>query len=445
MRAGALLVSLALGAACGADGGPGLSLQSETLEQALNELEADLIVAIETGDAAGDGTWCGADPLRLCIGSEARCHDVDAVSGPDCRDPATGCYDVGAPCTIARHDLVGGVQDDHPFVAHPDDWDDLLLLAPGSPGFVLRALTVRVDYTSANQEFTFVDEPALELAVEGDRVALRPFIRRARQQAVEAQLGLEPGGFDALPKLVRQGAYDLGQGGIVKYKPWEDGGQNGCDEFYAYYASQFSTNIHSSCDDDTCTYFRNWRTNNSHGALSRGQFQSAGRLAQIVFEVAEGRNGRHRTGIAAIRRVGTGGRLTRTPYTPKIGDFFIKANHSCVGNFHVMMYVGGWSDLSADDEAHFSVDILHKSSSVRINTWDVTYGYADRKVPNNDDCADHQGDFHRAFYFGEADLDVDPDGPGPLTSGARPAAVYPVSGPNLGQRATQTAIITSTL
>jgi hypothetical protein len=60
-------------------------------------------------------------------------------------------------------------------------------------------------------------------------------------------------------------------------------------------------------------------------------------------------------------------------------------------------------------------------------------------------CAAYEGEYYRTFYFGEADYDVDPDGAGPLNSGGRPVENLPVTGPNLGFRATQSAILNGTL
>lgn len=439
-----------LGCGGGGFGGSPDDVETGVLLSPLNSLEADINVRIGTGDAAGEGRYCEAEPLKLCVGFADNCYALDAVSGPGCRNVRTGCYDTNTTCRIARHELGGTIQDDHPFVNHPDDWDNLFIVNDTEVGFVLESIEVEVDYTSANQSFTFVDQQGLSRRYDGGaRVPMRGWVRQARQQAVEQLLGLPAGGFFELPKMIQQGAYDLGQGGIVKYKPWEDGSQNGCDEFYAYFASQFSNNIHFSCgwDDDRCTYFRNWKTNNSHGALGRSQFQSANRLARVVFGTQVSGGATNRTAIEGIYRLDSRGRTTGELYVPKPGDFFFRENHSCVGNFHAMMYVGGYQDLSGGGEAAFQVDILHKSSSVRINTWDLSYAYLNRKVnpAQEADCVGHEGEFQRTFYFGEADHDVDPDGAGPLTSGARPEQGFPVTGPNLGFRATQTAILSGTL
>ena len=80
-----------------------------------------------------------------------------------------------------------------------------------------------------------------------------------------------------------------------------------------------------------------------------------------------------------------------------------------------------------------------------INTWDVSYAYLNRKVPATAECAAYEGEYYRTFFFGEADHDVDPDGAGPLTSGAKPVENYPVTGPNLGFRSTQSAIFNGTM
>jgi hypothetical protein len=433
---------------CGdADTGDGSDDHAAT-EQPLNSLTAELSVGLMTGDAFGDGAYCDADPLELCIGWDGNCYAIDAVTGGDCRDPVTHCYDIGTPCVIATHAITGTAQDDHPLVRHPDDWDTLFIRNDAGAHFLLEDVWVEIDYVNASQAFTFVDEQDLGHWYGGDRIPLLDWVRAARERAVENQMGLAAGQFNRLPLLIQEAAYDLGQAGIIKYKPWEDGSQNGCDEYYGYFASQFSTNIHYSCvyDDRSCTYFRNWLTSNSHGALSRTQFQRANRLAQVVFDEQPSGSATDRVAIEGIYRLDSSGALTDEIYTPKPGDFFIRLNHSCVGNFHVMMYVGDYADLSAGGQAHFTLDILHKSSSVMINTWDITYAYLNRKVNHNTAaCAAYEGEYYRTFYFGEADYDVDPDGAGPLNSGGRPVENLPVTGPNLGFRATQSAILNGTL
>jgi hypothetical protein len=392
-------------------------LRYETLESALNNVDAriDLYIQAEYNDASR--------PLQLCIGDDSHCYSLV----PACLS-ADGKNHASQPRTcILVTDTAGS---DHPLVAHPDAWDSPYIRNPSSRYYAgLYALRITFEYRGhpagawRSHLFMDVDFPDDIIIRPGGRAYMDRWVRMEREAQVEMVSGIN---FHDLPWMIRQGAYDLGQVGIVKYKPWDTSGQNGCDEFYNFFASQFSNNILYSCRDHTCSFFRNWTTGGGFDSLHRDQFGSADRLYKMEFN----HTGGVRTSIRGIFKCGnpTCTWLDRSiRYTPKIGDLFLEDRPSDP-NFHAMMVLGEFVDQSAGGNVAFDLGILHKSTAVMANTANYTHATI------NDTSG---GAFRHHFYFGESDHDRLVEVDGGLTSGSRPWEM----GPNSGFRSTLLTIV----
>ncbi len=407
------LIALVLGA-CGVE-----PEELSTDEAALNNVDVELEITIEASYADR------RRPLELCIGSTANCYRLPR----SCRS-RDGRHHFGQPrtCIVAR-DLSG---QDHPLVSHPDDWDHIFLRNRSRVRARLRHITITLRYggheAALGNEYRFVDHRFRSASITRSRpLSFDAQIRELREEAMEDLTGMR---FSELPWMVRAGAHDIGQVGIVKYKPWDTSSQNGCDEFYNHFASQYSNNILSSCGGFDCSYFSRWTTTNSFSSLGLSQFINASRAYKVVFRI-DRRTGNRRDidGIYRCANADCSAVNRRIRYRPKIGDFFLKNNHPSIGNFHVMMFVGDFVNQSAGGAAAFDVNILHKSTAVKAHTWNISSNYINARIAGG-------SDFKREFYFGEADHDaLVPVGRG-STSGARPWEM----GPNAGHRATMISL-----
>jgi hypothetical protein len=390
-------------------------------DMSLNSIDAELELAIRA-------SYCqGTTPLRLCLGSTSNCYNIPAA----CRN-ADGCFSTTTlkTCTVAT-DLSGK---DHPFVDHPDDWDRIFFRTSAGRSLSLHEVRVTFRYGShggaLGSQHDFVDRAFASPVTSGagQPLWLDRFIRERRIQTVEAFAGLP---YEELPWMVRQAALDLGQSGLVKYRPWDSSGQNGCDEFYNYFASQYSNNIHLSTSAWDTSFFKSWSTGNGHNALEVDQFIRADRAAKLVFnhDAATG----DRVSIDGIFYCGDADCSTvdrRRRFSPNTSTFFIRKNHPSVGNFHVMMLLGPIRDQSASGSVGFDVDIIHKSTVVMANTWNLNHNYINTRI----DPTNPASDFRHEFYFGRADHGAML----PVTGGVETGAWR--LGPNAGHRATLIAI-----
>lgn len=412
---------------------------------ALNEVVADLWLDI-------DSTYCDSEPMELCIGGDSNCYSIPGVC------PTIGRFHLGD-----NNPLSGNAQtDDHPFVKHPDDWDYVYIKNASNSGFRLREITLTLEFPGYDQ--IMVDWASSNIAGRwfpvGKHILMSDWIKHQRQREVWTiycgndlaclnkmnLLGSEEFSkeFESqIPWSVREQTYDLGQAGMIKYRPWERPASNesGCDEAFTYYSSQFTNNIHYSCkyDNNKCSYFRYWRSNGHHMKIRLGQMANADRLYRLEFSEAGIGACQMRTGINGVYPCIPGGNDSTedvlTPsqlralacgnvnqaadsYTPKIGDYFIRVRNN--GNIHVMTLLGEYEYDAINNQ--LNVPVIHKRGDivraevVPHNLNQMVAGSCDYEFAN--------------FYIGEVDHEIDPDGDGPRTSGAQ----RPENGSNYGFR-----------
>ena len=272
--------------------------------------------------------------IKLCFSKPSNCISM-SKTGPD------------------HYEHVFFDNGDHPFVDHPDDWDNLYLTLD-SGYTTLQAIFVeyaKIEYVDStidvNRAFTYVDwqapggkrsyrfvSPSLNLDLSQD-------IKFNRQKLlVENGMGL--GGltdnqirteFNSLPENVKSGAFDIGQSGLWKYGWFESDTQSGCDEFACWhYVNTSLTDATNILDSDVFSY--NPDATPSHyvcdGYFGPEQgFKEHNRLALVTWNYDINWN---RTAINKILRVdpiiGTDDPDTWEPtnieYQPKIGDVFFR-------------------------------------------------------------------------------------------------------------------------
>jgi hypothetical protein len=273
-------------------------------------------------------SWNGS-PQQLCFSDTSRCYSLSTGLNTSCTTSGTTIN-----CRITW-DTSGhsAEENDQPFVDHPDNWDRMYLRNESASN----ALTVRglvIELKSGTYSFKFVNESNISIVLAAlGKWDLDDLIRQNRESKMLAYAtGFTS--FDSLPWMVREAAYDIGQMGILKYRPWDTSGQNGCDEFYNYVASHYSNNIHYGCVSSTyeyCTYFR-WY-GDSFNSLAKEQFYWANRLNKMIFNAL--------LGTFTIQRCTNEACTTTdasTNYAPRAGDliWIQKAN----GDIHAMMSLG---------------------------------------------------------------------------------------------------------
>lgn len=356
--------------------------------QSLNSIDAEINVTIS-------GTYCGVEP-QLCVGRDDQCFSLyGCMVGqmPACL-PA-----VERTCRVGLD--LGGL--DHPFVSQPDDWDDLYLKSNviATSNVHVGRLKVTFDYGSSggsiNSHHTFVDETFASPIVlaPGGTKHLHTWVDGVRESTVAGLAGAD---FEDLPWMVRVATHDIGQAGIVKYKPWNDDSQNGCDEFYNFHAAQFSNNIGHATDDNSASFFRHYTTDNGHNALALDQWIAADRAYKLVFDQDAAGDRTNIDGVYACADDDCNTVDRTRSYTPKAGDFFLKLYP---GNFHVMMVLGPLIDTSGATVS-FTIPILEKSTIVKASLLTMRDSALNARV----DPADPTSAFRDTFYFGEAGDDV---------------------------------------
>jgi hypothetical protein len=408
----ALLAGLMLCAACNPSEG---EWEVGRDDKSLNSIDAELELAIRARHCEG------SVPLRLCLGSRSNCYPIPA----GCRN-TNGCFSTSTlkTCTVATS-LAG---EDHPFVNHPDDWDHIFFATDVSS---LRLYEARVSFRYGGHgnpltvQHDFVDQAfsPSRYASTGQHLSLDREIRERRIQAVETLSGLS---YEELPWMVRQAALDLGQAGLVKYRPWDTSLQNGCDEFYNHFAAQFSNNIHLSSRYFQASFFDGFSTDNHHNSLALSQFINANRAAKMLFNHNAAGDRVSIDGIYYCTNADCSTVDRRRRFAPNASSLLLKKNHPSVGNFHAMMMLGPIRDQSGGGSVAFDVDIIHKSSIVRANTWNIDHAYINRQVTG--------GGFRHEFYFGSADHGARLPVNGGVETGAWRL------GPNAGFRATLVAL-----
>lgn len=409
--------------------------------------------------------------LQLCIGGDHNCYPIPC--------PAQGVL------PVASHDadeFDGGVTndetDDHPFVNHADEWDFVYIRNDSGSGFNLWAMVLWLRIgpwnvlspppggsSSEFDEYVLARVPLQNPPVyfePGEKVPIFKYMEKEREKQVatvfcganptsgptcvedltsdawKSNGGLESGFDKKLPWSVRQATKDVWQSGIMQYRPWArlDSRQNGCDEAFNFYASQFTNNIHFGCrdDDNTCSYFRYWETRDKYMRFEIDQMAWAGRLYKVDFKEERALLGscvKERTYIkrlcrclpndtSACYRTGC-----RVQYTPKVGDYLIRVKPSSV---HIMTLLG---NLKFDNRDHLNstlaAPVIHKDRIVWAN---------DLLTDANERISAPDCTYKHEFYIGEVDHEIDPDGSGPVTSGA----LIPDNGANSGFRATLISI-----
>ncbi len=298
-------------------------------------------------------SWNNANP-SICLGRSDRCLVLDTSSA---------CTTTGTTrqCTFVWTNTGDLTQDDKPFVNEPDDWDKQYILNNSSSSS-LKVTGVKVSLHSGSFTYDFVDNFALSKTLSANAQYSVDSLIREKREAHILSFTNAFSSFDEMPSMMKEAAYDIGQMGIVKYRPWDSSTQNGCDEFFNYFASQYSNNIYFSCDDAhiaECSYYRNW--GNGYNGLSTDQFFYAGRLYKFVFNADVSRYT-----IQKCLNVGCTSTDSSQTYAIKAGDFYRKAENG--GSWHVMMSLGEAPSLtiSSANYSRLSVPVIDKNELVTV-------------------------------------------------------------------------------
>ena len=240
---------------------------------------------------------------------------------------------------------------DHPFVNHPDDWDNLFLKSDMSTSLSITNLSIMYH---AYSDYYFVGSdptgggPFYSTTLPANAVHdLSSAIEDKRKDTLLAAVGAGIS-WDDLPVMVQKAAMDIGQSGLKKYSPmtWDRiPTAGGCDEFFNYFAAMYSNNIRSELTErsiffpwgGTESYFKSdgslgWTWN----GLTISDWIPSGRAAKVVFDEA--------ANCQSISQyyVDTDGNITGTPFVPKIGDYFVRVdNRKRYEEIHSCKDVGG--------------------------------------------------------------------------------------------------------
>lgn len=354
---------------------------------------------------------------------------------------------------------------DHPFVDYPDDWDHLYL-SRGPGVTTIKSIYIRFDVNYnladdfvANMSFVFVDWAASKWItsyryVTGVNILdLSPLIEfNRRKQVVEAlgETDLSPANvnaiYDALPAIVKSGAGDIGQSGLIKYKGDYDEDENGCDEYYCWHYIEsdfydaYDVLDHCNCQNadcfaptPACCPFgcsddqepKCWETRCfkfddnvdparyvcNRGVSPKTGWKHNGRLAQVYFYHDANMN---RLGIDQIYRVHTMSfgeddyddwLSTGERYYPKAGDMLYRLDNcpryipDAPTSSHVMMFL---SDLS-DDGKYITASVIEKSTLVVAGERAIAAFNEKCKNPDGSLYLNEAGVpvFHWNFYIGE--------------------------------------------
>ena len=257
--------------------------------------------------------------IEFCIG--AQCVPVgnfDYSANPTrCPWDTCSCSWVAA---AGRHECeFNHDNQDHPFTNHPDDWDYIKIYnAYANTAVTIDDIKIHyrgVDPWNHVQEHTFVDSTNTDglgttittsiLLTAQQYYPLKDEVTLRRQNSLMAVSSLV--NFNEMPWMVREAANDIGQSGIIKYKQVEST-QNGCDEFYSYFAALYANNLHPVAEYPWVkTSFFSWDRDLFY--LGYDEWDRAGRIVNTV---------QNPDGTISFSRKSNG-----QAYTPKAGDFLM--------------------------------------------------------------------------------------------------------------------------
>jgi hypothetical protein len=171
-------------------------------------------------------------------------------------------------CTYTDCEMQGDINlaCDHPFVNHPDDWDALYL--ENNTGTTWTIWNLWIQY-KVNNSARWILHPAdfpdnYDISAFGHSLA--NWVNDTRQRRVETALTTAndgiPTSWNTLTNTMTQEAtFDIGQSGLQKYEGQSSPYQNGCDEFWAWFAynesggegicNYWHTHHHNCPDGDT--------------------------------------------------------------------------------------------------------------------------------------------------------------------------------------------------